>query len=468
MSDSTKPTPSCEAETNGLKAKIKFTSRLIKGISTGVLITATSLASVAVYKAATDNDNQALSIQGDLFSYTKEQPKPRLSEIDLQKRLSERFGAHVYVAPVDGSGLYIAIVNGEIYYTEPTAQLLMQGDVYSLSRSEYLSERFESELRYSRELLAARQASKRPMLNHPVLIKSSLDDEPALPSVPRHVSQQTSTPMLREGVTSNPASPTSMPSHPLVKNTKEPLEQGTDHPLAFSLDSLTSIDESNVNPVLLDIARSLNPSDANFSSSCLQVGQGARSISEMSFLFDNIPEKNGAQEQCGMTFAQRSLPTFKDDDLITYKAQGEEKAVINIMSDYTCSFCARFHSRIPALNAEGITVRVFPYGRSDYFTSKNEVNVFANNFAAALCVPPAERKKVFEDLLLNHRTYSQKAYPSVEPSAECLTRAISYKLVGNIFNTKHQTPLIFYSNGQSQIGDSLTSVSAIVQRALSI
>ncbi|ENI4488071.1 hypothetical protein ABXZ88_003955 [Vibrio fluvialis] len=468
MSDPTKPISSNEATTSGYEAKTKFASRLGARLSTGLLILTASFTSVMVYKVATGKDNQALSIQGDLFSYTKEPQKPRLSEIDLQKRLSEHFGAHVYVAPVDGSGLYIAIVNGAIYYTEPTAQLLMQGDVYSLSRSEYLSERFESELHYSRELLAARQASKRPMSNHRVLLEPLFEDEPAQPIASRQVTKQASTPQLRAGVASKRESPISTPSRPLVENTKEASEQGSDHPLAFSLDSLTSIDESNVNPVLLDIARSLNPSDANFSSSCLQVGQGARSISEMSFLFDNIPEQNGAQEQCGMTFAQRSLPTFKDDDLITYKAEGEEKAVINIMSDYTCSFCARFHSRIPALNAEGITVRVFPYGRSDYFTSKNEVNVFANNFAAALCVPPAERKKVFEDLLLNHRTYSQKPYPSVEPSAECLTRAISYKLIGNIFNTKHQTPLIFYSNGQNQIGDSLTSVSAIVQRALSI
>ncbi|MBY7854227.1 hypothetical protein KW429_11025 [Vibrio fluvialis] len=449
-----------------------FRLHLVAGVL--VVLAFTSFLSILLYDKSQASTNEAVVPNGDLFSYTHEVIKPRLTEIDLQKRLSSYFGSHVYVAPVDGSGLYIAIVNGNIYYTESSGQVLVQGDVYSLDRSEYLSERFESELRYSSDLVAARKASKRPFSqmtrmepSHSATLVSNHDIKDLEPrqSDETYSAVNISTPAKPSAIVSNDSQPSSPPQ---VSGMKGALSPFLSLETQASGASTAKDGALSVDPTLLAVARSLSPSDPKFSSSCLQLVEGTKDISELSSLFSQIPKENGAQEQCGMTFAQRALPTFKDDDLITYKALGEEKAVINIMSDYTCSFCARFHRRVPSLNAEGITVRVFPYGRIDYFTESGQPNIFANNFAAALCVPPTERTKVFDDLLLNFRTYSKTAYPSIEPSAECLTRAIAYKIVGNIFNTQHQTPLIFYSNGQNQIGDSLTSVDAIVKRALSI
>ncbi|MBF4437462.1 hypothetical protein ERJ77_23855, partial [Vibrio anguillarum] len=207
---------------------------------------------------------------------------------------------------------------------------------------------------------------------------------------------------------------------------------------------------------LENIARNLNPSSENFTEQCMQIGVGAPDVRALLTLFSIMPVHNEAATLCGHTFASKSLQSFDNDDLIVYKAIGEEKSVVNVLSDYTCSFCARFHNRIPELNSNGVTVRIFPYGRADYKVN-GQPTAIAQNMATAMCGSSEQEKaQIFNDLISNQSLYAQKVYSQNEIADNCIQKAMTYKLFGDIFSRQRQTPLIFHPDGFVQIGDALT------------
>lgn len=63
---------------------------------------------------------------------------------------------------------------------------------------------------------------------------------------------------------------------------------------------------------------------------------------------------------------QRSerLDNFGMDGLISYPAEGEEKAEIAVFTDIDCPYCRKFHNEVPELNELGITVHYYGFPRS--------------------------------------------------------------------------------------------------------
>ncbi len=57
------------------------------------------------------------------------------------------------------------------------------------------------------------------------------------------------------------------------------------------------------------------------------------------------------------------LDGLSNDDMLVYKAKGEEKQVITVFTDTSCGYCRKLHNDMPALNKEGITVRYLLYPR---------------------------------------------------------------------------------------------------------
>lgn len=55
------------------------------------------------------------------------------------------------------------------------------------------------------------------------------------------------------------------------------------------------------------------------------------------------------------------LNTFFDSELAIYPAKGTQKAVVYIATDIHCPYCQLFHTQIPVLNAQDITVKVIGY-----------------------------------------------------------------------------------------------------------
>lgn len=418
-------------------------------------------------KVSTGNDasnhvKEDFTVSGELFSYSKHEDKPERTSEEIQKRLSSMFGKHVYLSKVDGSAVYIAVVNGSMYYVDNTGSILIRdAELYSLDRQEIVSARFESELDYSKQLASARTTSQTSLTSF-----LGSKEQPTLSQ------QQTK----REGAVSSQSNQIKASHSDAVVHKQAPMQQRqreanevADVDLNNVLGNM-SIENSSgepINPVLMEMAENLDVNSPKFEDQCITIATGVTDITRQTRLFEAMPEANRTREKCGYVYAQKALPQLPDKQLIVYKAQGEEKAVINIMSDYTCGYCARFHRRIPKLNEAGITVRVFPYGRADYFVrDSTQPTVLASNMAAALCEEPERRSVVFDDLLLNARTYAAKPYPDSTPTDACMSLSIVYKLIGNVFNFTHNTPMVFYDNGIFQYGDALTSADAVIKRAL--
>ncbi len=52
------------------------------------------------------------------------------------------------------------------------------------------------------------------------------------------------------------------------------------------------------------------------------------------------------------------------EDVISFPAKGEEKAVISVFTDIDCPYCRKLHAEVPQLNNYGITVNYYGFPRS--------------------------------------------------------------------------------------------------------
>lgn len=61
--------------------------------------------------------------------------------------------------------------------------------------------------------------------------------------------------------------------------------------------------------------------------------------------------------------ARALLDSVPGSDKVVFSAHGEQKAVIDIFTDTSCSYCKKLHKEVPELQEAGITVRYLPYPR---------------------------------------------------------------------------------------------------------
>lgn len=69
-------------------------------------------------------------------------------------------------------------------------------------------------------------------------------------------------------------------------------------------------------------------------------------------------------EESRATRRKQQMAAFGKEGLISYPADGEEKAVIDVFTDIDCPYCRKLHDEIPQLNSYGITVNYYAFPRS--------------------------------------------------------------------------------------------------------
>jgi len=77
----------------------------------------------------------------------------------------------------------------------------------------------------------------------------------------------------------------------------------------------------------------------------------------------NLEDGRNLTEQSRRVGAVETISEFDDADLVIFDATGESRAVLNVFTDTSCSYCQKLHSEIDKLREAGITVRYFPYAR---------------------------------------------------------------------------------------------------------
>ncbi len=71
----------------------------------------------------------------------------------------------------------------------------------------------------------------------------------------------------------------------------------------------------------------------------------------------NVSEQNRGKKRV------KALSTLKDENLVVFPAEGEEKGEVFAFTDTSCGYCQKFHAEIPALNKLGITVKYVAWPR---------------------------------------------------------------------------------------------------------
>jgi thiol:disulfide interchange protein DsbC len=72
----------------------------------------------------------------------------------------------------------------------------------------------------------------------------------------------------------------------------------------------------------------------------------------------NVSEESRARGR------QETMAEYGEEGVISYPANGEEKAVVDVFTDIDCPYCRKLHDEVPQLNDYGITVNYYGYPRS--------------------------------------------------------------------------------------------------------
>ncbi|MDV3505049.1 DsbC family protein [Marinobacter sp. M-5] len=88
----------------------------------------------------------------------------------------------------------------------------------------------------------------------------------------------------------------------------------------------------------------------------------------------NVSERNRADQR------KKQMAAFGNKGLISFPADGEEKAEIAVFTDIDCPYCRKMHDEVPELNRYGITVHYYGFPRSGPNTSSfnKYVSVWCN------------------------------------------------------------------------------------------
>ncbi|MGD8116826.1 hypothetical protein [Vibrio sp. TRT 29B02] len=404
---------------------------------------------VALSISAVHADDKLHSIDNDNIVVAERSTSvPPVESLSIQ--LAEVLGRPVLVQQVSGSDLFSVAYDDKVYFTDTSGSVLINGDVITLADNVLVSDIIKHEIRV---LYEKQQKIKNSQL-------SSLDSFLS-------TSNKKPSPNL-----SSSQSQLGMGSQSLGESIAESKTSAT-----------TSIDEKNV--ILPQASMSSADLTASIAISkkqrqqlegerqCLEKMTKANDLKELYQTFYYMDKEE--RITCGKAYAAAKVPFTDDAQYIVYKAENE-KDVITMFSDYTCSICVKDHKNIQELNARGVTVRVAPFGRGEYknvvkaasgdYTYGEGYSILGKNYNALACGTddPIERKAMFGELMENPYKYTNSILPQAETTSTdgvCTANLMREKIVMDLYTTRG-TPFYVFSDGSTVRGG--MGVNQIVSR----
>lgn len=132
------------------------------------------------------------------------------------------------------------------------------------------------------------------------------------------------------------------------------------------------------------------------------------------------------------------LAALEDKDLISYKAKGQEKAVIKVFTDVDCGYCRKLHREIPKMNDLGITVQYLAYPRA---------GVYKDRARTQLTGSYKKIKSVWCDDDREAAMTKAKATGFIKENLKCEAPIEAHLALGEQFGVRG-TPAIVMSNGE--------------------
>ena len=157
-----------------------------------------------------------------------------------------------------------------------------------------------------------------------------------------------------------------------------------------------------------------------------------------------------AQAEAMSPLRAAKIAEIKEDDMVVFKAQDEQFA-ITVFTDVDCAYCRKLHKEIPALNANGVTVRYMAFPRAGVGSSAYDklVSVWCSD-DKQLAMDNAKLKRQFSDKSCANPVASQykltrdcglSGTPAlILPDGELIAGYLpSDKLVGHLKNKQKQS-----------------------------
>lgn len=406
----------------------------------------------------------------------------------LERKLADRFGRSVFLKNMKDTGLYLAVVDDKILFVEETGRFVMKGEVLDLNSDVIVSSIIRSELdtiqSMSRALHQSKVAAASEFLLRDTehlpskLVSTATKTKVATnsakkPTISYNETQsgkmkasevaQTKQVKPRESANTHNAmhseQPTTSNTHNAMHTEKaKPTAPPAAETMSSTVDA-TSAEFYNISelpvgfgsdtpvaPHILAAARELRPSMPTFADQCLSLGLEANSFVELYSIF-NAMNGNDTAKQCGGVLAGKYMPILKDENLVVYKADNEVGS-LTVISDFTCPYCKRVHDEIPRYLEQGITVKVFPYGRQSYVRKDGSPTTISNNMDILMCEKSNDRKmELMDELMGNPRRFNQTEIVNSTPvTNQCRQQNYIYKVMGNVL-TRGSTPMLVASTG---------------------
>lgn len=127
-----------------------------------------------------------------------------------------------------------------------------------------------------------------------------------------------------------------------------------------------------------------------------------------------------------------ALQSLKDEDLVVYQAEGEEKGEVIAFTDTSCGYCRKFHQEIPQLNAMGITVKYAAWPR--YGLQSPAGQTMAHIWCSG------DREKLM--------TMAKTSQPVPKPEGKCDTKVIDDQIALGREVGVRGTPAVYLNDGR--------------------
>ncbi len=80
-------------------------------------------------------------------------------------------------------------------------------------------------------------------------------------------------------------------------------------------------------------------------------------------LYESKTRRNLTEEKRNQIRIQK-LNAISENDMVVFAPKNGTKYTVNVFTDVTCHYCAKFHKEVPKLNKAGVKVRYFAFPRA--------------------------------------------------------------------------------------------------------
>jgi thiol:disulfide interchange protein DsbC len=199
----------------------------------------------------------------------------------------------------------------------------------------------------------------------------------------------------------------------------------------------------------------------------LESGETLYMVSDMKYMIINGQliklNKNRPEDMTKKWFSPiraSLLSEVPEDELVIFKAEGEEKAEIYVFTDIDCGYCQKLHNEVPELTKAGITVKYLAFPRagikkrgSDEYTGsyKKLKSVWCDKNPQEALTKAKKSRRIKDNICAGIVRKNKDQTNNVTGILRPIDPVEEQLMLGQEIGV-NGTPAIFFQNGESNPG----------------